>query len=350
MSLLTVLSIILINIKYYWFKFTRQYKKIIPYKVLVELTNKCNSKCVTCDIWKIPQEKWVTLEIDKFRLFTEKMGKHLKWLAFSGGEVSLVRNFSEFVQVLKSNSKSLKIITFTTNGLNPERILANALLLKNELNCDVFITISLDGNQEFHDKIRGVEGNYAKARKAFDLLSNAGIWCHFGITVSNENADFLSDNVKEVLENTRAITFCHEGGLLLNQNLVNQESDLKIINALKIVYRHYRIKSIGEILVKFYLKIGILFLEGKRTKNIIPCDVGNSSIHLHSDGSISPCMYLPAFTTIDKKFSIKEFSNSKALELKERAKKGNCPKCWINCYAPHSIMQAPVKSVFKYLS
>jgi len=350
MSISTVCSILLVNLRQFWLKASGQRKKIIPYKVLVELTNKCNSKCLTCDIWKIPQEKWITLEIVKFQIFTKKMGKHLKWLAFSGGEVSLVTNFNEFVQTLKSNSKSLKIVTFTTNGLNPERILANALLLKKELNCTVFITISLDGNQEFHDKIRGVEGNYAKARKTFDLLSNAGIWCHFGITVSNENADFLIENAKEVLKDTRAVTISHEGGLFLNAKINNSESDLKIIKALKVINKQYRVKSVGEILIKLYLKIGIRFLEAKRSKNVIKCDVGNSSIHLHGDGSISPCMYLEAFTTINNGFSIEDFSNSKAMELKKRAKKGDCPNCWMNCYAPHSIMQAPVKSILKFFS
>jgi MoaA/NifB/PqqE/SkfB family radical SAM enzyme len=350
MSLSTIFSIFLVNLRYFWLKASGQSTNIVPYKALIELTNKCNSKCLTCDIWKIPQEKWITLEIVKFQIFTEKMGKHLKWLAFSGGEVSLVTNFSEFVQVLKSNSKSLKIVTFTTNGLNPERILANALLLKNELNCDVFITISLDGNQEFHDKIRGVQGNYAKAMKTFDLLSNAGIRCHFGITVSNENADFLIENAKDVLRDTRAITISHEGGLFSNVNINNTESDYRIKKALKIIYKEYRIKSLGEILIKLYLKIGIRFLEAKRSKNIISCDVGNSSIHIQSDGSISPCMYLESFTTLNDSFSVKEFSNSKAKELKKRAKNGNCPNCWMNCYAPHSIMQTPVKSVFKYLS
>jgi MoaA/NifB/PqqE/SkfB family radical SAM enzyme len=345
MPLKTILSIILINFKHFWFKATKQHKKIIPYKFLVELTNRCNSKCLTCDIWKIPQEKLISLDIEKFDLFTKSMGKHLKWLAFSGGEVSLVSNFKEFIQVLKLNSIGLKIITFTTNGLNPDRILENAQLLKKELNCTVFITISLDGNPEIHDKIRGVSGNYLKAKKTFDLLTKARVWCHFGITISNENADFLIENAKEVLITTRAITISHEGGLFLNQNLVNKENDKKIIKALKEINKQYRIKSLGEILVKMYLKIGIRFLESKRAKNVIPCDVGNSSIHLHADGSMSPCMYLPAFTTIDKKFSINEFSNPKAIELKERAQKGNCPKCWMNCYAPHNIMQSPIKSL-----
>ncbi len=332
---------------YFWFKLTRQRKKIIPYKVLVELTNKCNSKCVTCDIWKIPTQQLISLDIEKWEIFTSAMGKKLKWVAFSGGEVSLVSNFKTFVEVLKKNSKSLRIVTFTSNGLNPERIVQNALLLKNELKCDVFITLSLDGDAPLHDKIRGVEGNYEKVSRTFQLLKQNGIWCHFGVTVSKDNASFLIENSKAFFTNTRAVTIAHEGGLFLNENIVQKESDDLIIQALKQIDKNYKIKGLGEILIKLYIKLGVRFLESNRNKNIIPCDVGNSSVHLHADGALSPCMYLASFTKIDKEFSIKDYASPKAMELKESALKGNCPKCWMNCYAPHNMIQAPFSTLIK---
>ena len=37
---------------------------------------------------------------------------------------------------------------------------------------DVLITISLDGDEETHDKLRGVKGNYQKCVKLYDKLKS----------------------------------------------------------------------------------------------------------------------------------------------------------------------------------
>jgi len=49
----TVIKIISVNIKIWFLKLFRLEKKILPYKVLLNLTDLCNSRCVFCEIWKI---------------------------------------------------------------------------------------------------------------------------------------------------------------------------------------------------------------------------------------------------------------------------------------------------------
>ena len=36
-------------------------------------------------------------------------------------------------------------------------------------------------------------------------------------------------------------------------------------------------------------------------------------------------------------------------EAKKIIKENNCPKCWMNCYSPHSIMQNPIQSLLSFL-
>ena len=43
------------------------------------------------------------------------------------------------------------------------------------------------------------------------------------------------------------------------------------------------------------------------------------------------------------------YLSSKTNQIRESIKKNECPKCWMNCYSPHSIMQNPIKSIYKAL-
>ena len=101
------------------------------------------------------------------------------------------------------------------------------------------------------------------------------------------------------------------------------------------------------ILKVYLLKIAILFLRKRRKKNISPCDVINTSLHVMPNGDVKPCMFMESLGNLkDKK--INEILNDKNTYLvKEQIKKNNCPKCWMNCYSPHSIMQHPLKSLIK---
>jgi len=63
MKISTILKIVSINIINWGKKLLK--KKIVPYKVLINLTDLCNSRCNFCDIWKIkPQNEINLMEIE----------------------------------------------------------------------------------------------------------------------------------------------------------------------------------------------------------------------------------------------------------------------------------------------
>ena len=57
MRLKTILAIVKANINVWYYKITNQYTKILPYKILLNLTDLCNSRCTYCEIWKIKRKK-----------------------------------------------------------------------------------------------------------------------------------------------------------------------------------------------------------------------------------------------------------------------------------------------------
>jgi MoaA/NifB/PqqE/SkfB family radical SAM enzyme len=340
MKFSTILSIIFINLKINLLKFFK--RKIVPYKILINLTDLCNSRCAYCDIWKIKPENEINLEnIKKSFLGVEN---DIYWISLSGGEVTLVPYFYKLIDYLKESLPNLKIIAFTTNALAVNKAEEYAKYIKSK-NLDCLITISLDGDKEFHDKIRGIKGNYEKCMKLYESLKKDKITCHFGITVSDQNEEFIKKKYKEFSKTIKAVTFVHSEGIYNKENSYN--NDEKIISGLKHLIKYYKIDKISEIIEWIHIKISIKFLEEKRKKNIIPCDVLNTSIHINPNGDLKPCMFMPKVGNI-KENNIKSIiNNQETINSKNLIKKNQCPKCWMNCYSPHSIMQNPFKSLLQ---
>lgn len=309
----------------------------IPYKWLIQLTNDCNSRCQTCNIWNInktdPELKAQESSLEHYQRLFQTSGRDLRWLSLSGGEVSIYQDIEELSLLIKNNCPHLRIITFTTNGLNPERILEIASKLK-PLAVNLFIVISLDGDKELHDKLRGVSGNYDKAQKSYQLLKAEGYTVYFGATLNNSNQHWLENNVDSI----KSISLIHSDGIYGRSNQVD---DHQLAQALQKIVKKYHIKSLSELGEYLYLKLGINFLRSGRGKLPLTCDSLHSSLHFSPHGDIKPCMYLAPVGNIKKNTLDECLATHEAQVVRERIKKEMCPKCWMNCYAPHSILQHP---------
>ena len=341
MRITTLISIFYINLKLFFLKIFNP-KKIVPYKVLINLTDLCNSRCNFCDIWKIKPEN--EINVDNIIKSFDGSEKDIYWLSLSGGEVTLVKYYFELIDRLKKKLPNLKIVAFTTNCLTPNRVVKYAKYIKDN-NLDPLITLSLDGDEKLHDEVRGVKGNYKKCLQTFDMLKKENILCHYGITLSSKNYDFVKNDYHNYKDSMKAVTFVHSEGIYNKEN--SYDDDEKIIKSLKIIDNNFKVSKLYEINEKIHIKLSIKFLENKRNKNIIPCDVLNSSIHIMQDGSIKPCMFMNSIGNIKENNMLSYLKNDSTLEIKEKIKKDQCPKCWMNCYSPHSIVQSPIKSFFQ---
>ena len=112
----------------------------------------------------------------------------------SGGEVTLVKYYKQMIESLVKNCKNIKILAFTTNALAINRSVEYASYAK-EKGLDVLVTISLDGDEKTHDELRGIKGNYNKCFDLYYKLREKQINCNFGITISDQNHDFILKNI-----------------------------------------------------------------------------------------------------------------------------------------------------------
>jgi MoaA/NifB/PqqE/SkfB family radical SAM enzyme len=69
-----------------------------PYKLTFAITNKCNLKCKTCNIWQRKPENELTFaEIDKFFA----ANNYFNWIDLTGGEIFLRKDLPDISRSIK---------------------------------------------------------------------------------------------------------------------------------------------------------------------------------------------------------------------------------------------------------
>lgn len=132
----------------------------------VELTNRCNLKCIHCygDFGHCESRDEIGLEW--FRSHLEEFDRlNIRSISLTGGESTLNKDFLQIANLLLERGFELAIFT---NGLNFEKI---KMLLENTNKYHYTIKISLDGFEKTHDKIRGVEGCFKRAYQTIKEVS-----------------------------------------------------------------------------------------------------------------------------------------------------------------------------------
>jgi MoaA/NifB/PqqE/SkfB family radical SAM enzyme len=120
--------------------------------VVLYLTDGCNSRCVTCDIWRNPRRNMRKELVDDIAGSVEELG--IRWLLLSGGEAMQHPHWPEIARRFRDQGVYVMLLT---NGLLVRKQAEEVAASVDEL------IISLDGgNAATYDAIRGVD--------AFDLL------------------------------------------------------------------------------------------------------------------------------------------------------------------------------------
>jgi Fe-coproporphyrin III synthase len=115
--------------------------------VTLYLTERCNSRCVTCDYWRHGRADMSLESITRLLPSLKRLGT--RWVLLSGGEPLLHPEWAPIAQLLKSNGLAVWLLT---SGLSLAKHARRAAELFDSL------TVSLDGtNRETYAAIRGLE-------------------------------------------------------------------------------------------------------------------------------------------------------------------------------------------------
>ena len=133
------------------------FKKGLPCHVVLFITNRCNMECDHCFLVESGElndnKRDQVLSIKNI----EKLAKsipNLLALSITGGEPFLRNDLSKVIKVFTS-SGYLKSINLVSNGFQTKQILMGVeKILAENKSIDIFLSISIDGDTEIHNKIR----------------------------------------------------------------------------------------------------------------------------------------------------------------------------------------------------
>jgi MoaA/NifB/PqqE/SkfB family radical SAM enzyme len=268
---------------------------MLPVSVTIVPSPRCNSRCLTCNIWKKSTDEFTLEEWD--RTF-QSLGTAPYWFTISGGEPFM----QDIVAISQSLYKHCKpgIINIPTNSLLyktiPEKIES---ICNNCPDSQIILNLSLDGVGEKHDRIRGVPGNFDKVIANYHALrelkcKNLAIGIHS--VISNFNIDDAAElfDFGLALEPDSYITEIAEQRVELDTMGMDitpsSEQYAQVIDGLMARIQKRKFHGISKVTEAFRVRYYNLVKQVLTEKTqVIPCYAGWASAQIYSDGQVWPC-------------------------------------------------------------
>ncbi|MGC9149760.1 MAG: radical SAM protein [Candidatus Micrarchaeia archaeon] len=315
-----------------------------PFMLNFAITYHCNSRCLTCNIWKKKSKNELSLEeIENFA-----RENRFVWIRLTGGEPFLRSDIVEIAKIFEKYSKPY-FVSIPTNAILPE-LSYKKIEEISKLNFRLAITISLDGYKELHDKIRGVEGNYEKAIYLFKKLrelkkKRKNLEVMFGYTISYFNLGAFEKTFKEVKKEIPDITpndfhvnVFHTSQHYYSNLDLKASYDKKFLDEVKKVIELQKGKfGIIPLIESFYLKKSLDYI--KNSKTPIQCKALVSQIFIDPYGNVYPCTIWGKKLGNIRKESLREIlQKDETKKIRKIIEEGKCPNCWTPCEAHPSIL------------
>jgi len=306
----------------------------LPVSLTISLLYSCNSRCLTCNIWRKYCEPMSAEEYEKiFR----NIGTGILWGTFSGGEPFLRDDLAEICSSFYSICRP-SFINIPTNGLLYEKIPPLVEKIANICHkSDVIINVSLDHWQEEHDKIRQVPGNFEKTLKTYRALKELALK---NLTVGIHTV-ISGYNVRDFREIYKKLTSLEPDSYIVEMAEEREELSTKgsDISPSPEDYGEAIYFLLDEINKKKFARVSRLTQSFRRVyyelskdtlykeKQIIPCYSGIISAQISPDGHVWPCC-----VRADSMGNLREdaydfrkiWAGEKAKIIRDSIKKGDC--------------------------
>jgi MoaA/NifB/PqqE/SkfB family radical SAM enzyme len=142
------------------FKLYRKFgwPQLLPLNLTLSPSPKCNSRCLTCNIWMKREDE---LTIDEWDKVLASLGRAPYWFTISGGEPLMYPHVVELAELAYRHCAP-GVINIPTNSLLPTIPDRVERIAKACPESQLIINLSLDGIGAKHDYIRGIPGNFVK--------------------------------------------------------------------------------------------------------------------------------------------------------------------------------------------
>ena len=250
----------------------------IPLGVQLDLTYRCNERCIHCYLDHDDHGEMTTAEIKG--LLDQMADAGVFFLTISGGEILMRRDFFEILEHARARTFCIKL---KTNGVlirKKEAQRIRALGVES-------VQISVYSHRaEVHDEITKMPGSFRQSIEAARLLRSVGLHVTFANVLMTQNADdyrgvrALANEIGAQCTLDPTITPMMDGDRSVLSLNVDQE-------ALRQVFRDGGLVGNVDEFCAAPPKVGQEDLDS------LPCSAGHTSCYVSPYGDVYPCVQFP---------------------------------------------------------
>ncbi|NJO18329.1 MAG: radical SAM protein [Thioploca sp.] len=191
-----------------------------PVRVYFELTRRCNLGCKHCFVSSSPIAPMGLTTDELERIIDELSSSRVIDVRFTGGELT---SRPDWFEVLSYAKRKRIQISVNTNGVYEKQ---NEIITKMKELDPNQVTISIDGNKEHHNFMRGPH-SYESAIDTLKKMSLAGITTRTNTVLTKLNVHDIPQIIEEVSPYVDEVNFFHMRpvGRGVNQNRLSMTYD-----------------------------------------------------------------------------------------------------------------------------
>lgn len=329
----------------------------LPYRLTFAVTNRCQGRCVMCNIWRKPPQDELTLgEIDA--LFSK--ADHFSWINLTGGELFQRPDVRDILLAIVNNSRRLYLLNFPTNGYQTADIVAAVeTILHNTRLPRLIVSVSLDGPRDLHDRIRGFDGCWENAVKTFSALRDRRsrrFSVYLGHTVQAANLGRFDDTLRavdhalgNVSVNDFHLNLAHASALYYDNKdtdaLPDPERAAAEIERIRKQQTHNFLDPVAFIEHRYQRHVRDYLSSGRGP---YVCQAGGASCFIDTTGVVYPCTVFDAPIGALRDFGMdlrRLWGSVTRTDTREFIMSGQCPGCWTPCEAYQTLLANLLRTV-----
>ncbi|MDB4081820.1 radical SAM protein [Candidatus Pelagibacter sp.] len=307
--------------------------KEMPNYAIVYIDGRCNMNCGFCFHAAVNARKTPIMSAENWgNVF--KRAKSLLHVTITGGEPFLRKDFVEIISNIIESS-GVPRVSINSNGFYKDRIIKFLpILIKKFKNTEFTLSISIDGPEVIHDKVRVFKGAYKTALETLELINPYRKYENFFLKLSSvltrDNMSFMSS----FLDTTAGWDIDFHELILVRDVPVEEQLAVKDeFEKLNKVQHQRASKSFkrsfnGKLFKKLYIET---LKKVDNDKVFSPCLAGGRFVEIFPDGVVRGCEIEKLWdvskigTVNENNLDIVDVINShKAKEFQKIAKKCTC--------------------------
>jgi MoaA/NifB/PqqE/SkfB family radical SAM enzyme len=316
------------------------------------ITYRCNNRCRTCRIWEIEDPGRGELTLDEVRwIFASNLEflRDVRYIQITGGEPFMRRDLPGIVSSIYECLPRC-VFWIPTNGMEPERIeRATEATIKALDGQNFGISVSIDGLENTHDSIRGVDGSFKRAVETLRRLSALrrvfpSLMLSVGMTLTPENHGELPEVFGLARRHGARFSFRpvnHSEIYYRNraEDLWTGEVPEALLQSVRGVGRATveRYGFRGSVTTLRYIQGALDYIRDPSDRRL-PCSAGSDSLFLDPYGNVYPCIFMGEKMGNAREAPLEAIWRSpEASEIRRKVNGSECPGCWVECEAFRDI-------------